>query len=58
MKIYVVCAWCGILLGTKESETEDENNISHSICQPCKDKAMAEIDELIPKKTSTKTLAA
>lgn len=58
MKLYVVCAWCGKLLCTKEGGTESENNISHSICKPCKQKALAEIDELTKKKPSTKILAA
>lgn len=48
MKFYVVCAWCGADLGVKECETgeETENNISHSICEPCKDRVINEESEL------------
>ena len=36
MPIQVKCAWCGILIGIKEGDTDEVGlNISHTICPVC-----------------------
>jgi uncharacterized protein YlaI len=48
MVYQVVCSWCGKHLGEKEcpgSKVKDRP-ITHSICEGCKAKVMAEIEQL------------
>jgi hypothetical protein len=41
----IVCAWCGKEMGVKEcpGSKEMKDPITHSICEGCKAKVMAEI---------------
>ena len=43
----VTCAWCGKDMGTKGGDTskyKSHEKTSHSICKPCKDDMMSQID--------------
>lgn len=44
----IVCAWCGKDMGVKDcpGSKEMKDPISHSICQACKAKVKAEIEQL------------
>ena len=52
----IICAWCGKHLGNKEfpgskimafrSKTIVDKPITHGICECCKDKVLAEIEQL------------
>ena len=44
----IVCAWCGKEMGVKEcpGSNDKDGTITHSICEDCKTKAMAEIEQL------------
>lgn len=46
MVIYVVCAWCGRVMGVKEAESATLP-VSHSICCNCKRKLAEETDAII-----------
>ena len=46
MRIIVKCAWCGITMKVKESEGEQAELISHSICASCKKKVSEEIESI------------
>ena len=44
MKLEVICAWCTKTMEVKEIHCESSKSaMSHGICEPCKDKALAEI---------------
>ena len=45
MRIIVKCAWCGVILQVKQSEEEQGEAISHSICSSCKKKVSQEIKD-------------
>jgi len=48
MVYQIVCAWCGKDMGKKEYDSSKivDNLISHSICECCKVKVLAEIEQL------------
>ena len=48
MVYQIVCAWCGKDMGKKEYASSKimDNPISHSICECCKSKVLAEIEQL------------
>ncbi len=48
MFIYVVCAWCGRVMGIKEAENTNLP-VSHSICCNCKRKLAEETDAILNK---------
>jgi hypothetical protein len=48
VKLTIVCSWCGRSMGVKECSGStppdlSENPVSHSICQECFEKQMAQI---------------
>ena len=47
MTLTIICAWCGCLMGTKESEFSGaaEDSTTHSICPTCKVTVMAKFDD-------------
>ena len=50
MKLKVICAWCTKTMEVKEIHCESgENAVSHGICEPCKDKALEEIQNEKPQ---------
>ena len=40
----ITCAWCGADMGEKECSEPDNGLVSHSICEQCRNKAMAELE--------------
>ena len=46
MIVYVVCAWCGRVMGVKEVENATLL-VSHSICCNCKRKVAEESDAIL-----------
>jgi len=46
MKLKVICAWCTKTLQVKELNCESSvSAMSHGICEPCKDKALEELQK-------------
>lgn len=51
MLIYVVCAWCGRVMGVKEAENATLP-ATHSICCECKRKLEEETKPILPETTT------
>lgn len=53
-ELEVICAWCGVFLGTKASDRPVADGVSHGICPRCKETLIkefkAEIDRPSVKK--------
>jgi hypothetical protein len=44
MKLKVICAWCTKTIELKEFDCKSRGSaVSHGICEPCKDKALEEL---------------
>lgn len=57
MFIEIKCAWCGLLMGSKEFEGQIDKNyrISHSICPECKARLQIETENFLKQQqTNTK----